>query len=40
MADAAVADARTAEVRTLASAISAAQTSEVDLLQRMLADRS
>ena len=40
MADAAVADARTPEVRTLAGAIAAAQTSEIALLQRMLADRS
>jgi uncharacterized protein (DUF305 family) len=40
MADAAIADARTTEVRTLASAISSAQTSEIALLERMLADRS
>lgn len=39
MAEAAVADARTAEVRTLAGAIAAAQASEIELLQRMLADR-
>lgn len=40
MADAAIADARTTEVRTLATAISSAQTSEIALLERMLADRS
>jgi len=40
MADAAVAEARTREVRTLAGAIAAAQTSEIALLQRMLAERS
>jgi uncharacterized protein (DUF305 family) len=40
MAQAAVADARTPEVRTLASAIVTAQTSEIQLLQRMLAARS
>jgi uncharacterized protein (DUF305 family) len=40
MADAAVADARTPEVRTLAGAISAAQSSEIRLLQQMLDDRS
>ena len=40
MADAAVADARTPEVQTLAGAISAAQTSEIALLQQLLADRS
>jgi uncharacterized protein (DUF305 family) len=39
MADAAVADARTPEVRRLAEAIAAAQGSEISLLQRMLADR-
>ncbi len=40
MADAAVAGARTPEVRTLAGAIAAAQSSEIALLQRMLAARS
>lgn len=40
MADAAVADARTPEVQTLARAISAAQSSEIALLERMLADRT
>lgn len=40
MADAAVDDARTDEVRTLAGAISRAQTTEIELLERMLADRS
>jgi uncharacterized protein (DUF305 family) len=40
MADAAVADARTPEVRTLASAIAAAQSSEIELLQQMLDARS
>jgi uncharacterized protein (DUF305 family) len=40
MADAAVAQARTPEVRTLAAAIAAAQTSEIALLQKMLAERS
>jgi uncharacterized protein (DUF305 family) len=40
MAQAAVADARTPEVRTLASAIVTAQSSEVRLLQQMLAARS
>jgi uncharacterized protein (DUF305 family) len=40
MAEAAVADARTPEVRTLAAAIAAAQTSEITLLQQMLAARS
>ena len=39
MADAAVADASTPEVQTLAGAISAAQTSEIALLQQLLADR-
>ena len=40
MAEAAVAQARTDEVRTLAAAIVAAQSSEIELLERMLADRS
>ncbi len=40
MADAAVAQARTPEVKGLASAISAAQTSEIALLESMLAQRS
>jgi uncharacterized protein (DUF305 family) len=40
MAEAAVAQARTEEVRTLAAAIVAAQSSEIQLLQRMLDDRS
>lgn len=40
MAEAAVADASTPEVRTLAGAIAAAQASEVTLLERMLAARS
>ncbi len=40
MAQAAVAQARTPEVRTLAGAIAAAQTSEIALLQQMLAARS
>lgn len=40
MADAALAQARTTEVRTLARAISSAQASEIALLQRMLDDRS
>ncbi len=40
MANAAVADARTTEVRTLAAAIAAAQTSEIALLQGMLDARS
>ena len=40
MAEAAVADARTPEVRTLAGAIAAAQSSEIRLLQQMLDDRS
>ena len=40
MADAAIAQARTDEVQRLATAISSAQTSEIALLQRMLADRS
>ncbi len=40
MADAAVDEARTDEVRTLAGAISRAQTTEIELLERMLADRS
>ena len=39
MADAAVADARTPEVTALAGAIATAQASEIDLLERMLADR-
>ena len=39
MADAAVDDATTTEVRTLAEAIAAAQTSEITLLEDMLADR-
>ena len=40
MAEAAVAQARTPEVRTLAGAIAAAQTSEIALLKQMLAARS
>ena len=40
MANAAVADARTTEVRTLAAAVAAAQTSEVALLQGLLDARS
>jgi uncharacterized protein (DUF305 family) len=40
MANAAVADARTTEVRTLAAAIAAAQTSEIALLQGLLDARS
>ena len=40
MARAAVAEASTDEVRTLATAILAAQSSEIELLERMLADRS
>lgn len=40
MARAAVADARTPEVRTLAEAIAASQTSEIQLLQQMLDARS
>ncbi len=40
MAQAAVAQARTPEVRTLAGAIAAAQTSEIALLQQMLDARS
>ncbi|HET9020465.1 MAG TPA: DUF305 domain-containing protein, partial [Ornithinibacter sp.] len=40
MANAAVADARTTEVRTLAAAVAAAQTSEIALLQGMLDARS
>lgn len=40
MAEAAVAQARTEEVRTLAAAIAAAQSSEIQVLQRMLDDRS
>lgn len=40
MAEAAVAEARTTEVRTLATAIASAQASEITLLQRMLDDRS
>jgi uncharacterized protein (DUF305 family) len=40
MANAAVADARTTEVRTLAAAVAAAQTSEFALLQGMLDARS
>lgn len=40
MADAALAEARTDEVRTLATAISAAQSAEVQLLRGMLADRT
>ena len=40
MADAAVDGARTDEVRTLAGAISRAQTTEIELLERMLAERS
>ena len=39
MAEAAVAEARTPEVKTLAGAIASAQASEIELLQRMLADR-
>ncbi|GAA4405315.1 DUF305 domain-containing protein [Fodinibacter luteus] len=40
MAQAAVAQARTTEVRTLATAIASAQSAEIALLQRMLDDRS
>jgi uncharacterized protein (DUF305 family) len=40
MAEAAMAQARTPEVRTLAGAIAAAQTSEIALLKQMLAARS
>lgn len=40
MADAAVAEARTPEVRTLAGAIAAAQTSEIGVLQQLLDARS
>jgi len=40
MAQAAVAEARTPEVRTLATAIAAAQTSEIELLQEMLDARA
>jgi len=40
MAEAAVADARTPEVQTLAGAIAAAQSSEIRLLQQMLDARS
>lgn len=40
MAEAAMAEARTPEVRTLATAIASAQASEIALLQRMLDDRS
>ena len=40
MARAAVADARTPEVRTLAEAIAASQTSEIQLLQQLLDARS
>ena len=40
MADAAVAEATQPEVRSLASAISNAQTSEIALLRQMLAERS
>jgi uncharacterized protein (DUF305 family) len=40
MADAAVAQARTPEVRRLAGAIATAQTSEIALLKQMLAARS
>jgi len=40
MAQAAVAEARTPEVRRLASAIVASQSSEIELLEQMLADRS
>ena len=40
MAQAAVAEARTPEVKTLAGAIAASQTSEVQLLEQMLAARS
>jgi uncharacterized protein (DUF305 family) len=40
MAQAARDDARTPEVRTLAGAIAAAQTSEIQLLQQMLDARS
>ena len=39
MADAAVADASTDEVRTLASAMASAQTSEISLMESMLAER-
>lgn len=40
MADAALADARTDEVRTLAGAIRRAQTAEITLMEQMLAERS
>lgn len=40
MAAAALADARTDEVRTLAGAISRAQTTEIALMESMLADRA
>ena len=40
MADAAVAEAQTDEVRSLASAIASAQTAEIALLRSMLAERS
>ncbi|MGG5258854.1 DUF305 domain-containing protein [Phycicoccus avicenniae] len=40
MADAALADARTDEVRTLARAISRAQTAEITLMEGMLRERS
>ncbi len=40
MADAAVAEAETDEVRSLASAIASAQTAEIALLESMLAERS
>ena len=40
MARAAVAEADTEEVRTLATAIATAQSSEIELLQRMLDDRA
>ena len=40
MADAAVAEAETDEVRSLASAIASAQTAEIALLRSMLAERS
>lgn len=40
MADAAIADAKTDEVRTLARAIAGAQTSEITLMEGLLRDRS
>lgn len=40
MADAALAEARTPEVRALAGAIAKAQTSEIALMEGMLHERS